>query len=224
MQQRKSNSSKKNKSRQAVRAPRLAMPARVRFGRQAFPPQLFNTLRYSEQVSVTLNGVGEQNYVFSANGLYDPNITGTGHQPMYFDQLCAVYDHYTCLSSRITVIPTTAAANQPFILSIYVDDDNIGLMGVTPNIERPGAKYAQININAGQSTKLSNNWSARRIFGPGTQADPSMQGTASANPTEGSYYMVFIGGNTALANTAVSFLVLIEYNVVWDEFVTVGQS
>lgn len=217
MRKNKVNSKKKNNNR-------LAQPTKVRFGNQAFPPQLFNTLRYSEQVTVTLNGSGESTYIFSCNGLYDPNITGTGHQPLYFDQLTSIYDHYTCLSSRITVLPTITATSGPFILGVYVDDDTTGLTGLSSLVERPGVKYQQVNVNAGQSSKLTNNWSASRVFGPGTQADPSMQGSAASNPTEQSYYFVFVGGNTTLAASAVSFLVTIEYHVVWDEYVTVGQS
>ena len=36
---------------------------------------------------------------FSANGCYDPYISGTGHQPRGFDQWTAFYDHYCALRS-----------------------------------------------------------------------------------------------------------------------------
>lgn len=43
-------------------------------------------------------------YEFIANGLYDPNFTGTGHQPYGFDQLIALYSYavvHGC-KSRVT--------------------------------------------------------------------------------------------------------------------------
>lgn len=33
-------------------------------------------------------------YVFQINGPYDPNVTGIGHQPLGFDQLMLMYEHY----------------------------------------------------------------------------------------------------------------------------------
>ena len=61
----------------------VRMPYSRAFNSNPFPPKLYNTLRYSEQVIIntsdSLNGCGS--YLFQANNLYDPNYTGTGHQP-----------------------------------------------------------------------------------------------------------------------------------------------
>jgi len=33
-------------------------------------------------------------YVFRAHSTYDPDYTGTGHQPMYRDEMAAIYNRY----------------------------------------------------------------------------------------------------------------------------------
>lgn len=52
-------------------------------------------LRYHEDFSLnpTIGGA-PQTYVFRANGVYDPNFTGTGHQPRGFDQLMTMYQFF----------------------------------------------------------------------------------------------------------------------------------
>jgi len=58
--------------------------------------RLTTTMLYCEN-NTTLNppvGLAAA-YVFSLNSLFDPNVTGVGHQPTGFDQLMAIYEQYT---------------------------------------------------------------------------------------------------------------------------------
>ena len=87
-------------------------PVAIRLGKQPIPKQLYNRLKYAETINVPIGVGGTGNYLYSCNGMYDPNITGTGHQPMYFDQFTAMYDHYTVLKSmmKATVVANTTGA------------------------------------------------------------------------------------------------------------------
>lgn len=40
-----------------------------------------------------------QLYTFRANGMFDPDYTGTGHQPLYRDEMAAKYKYYTVLKA-----------------------------------------------------------------------------------------------------------------------------
>lgn len=75
-----------------------------------FPPVFFTRLNYSEQVKLINTGdAGPDIYNFTSNGLYDPNVTGTGGQPRYFDSLCgakngtAPYQQYTVYGCKVNV-------------------------------------------------------------------------------------------------------------------------
>ena len=69
-------------------------------------------LLYSDNRVITPTAAAATAYVYSANGLYDPDITGAGHQPMSFDQLIGMYEHYTVQSGKITVNFVNENANE----------------------------------------------------------------------------------------------------------------
>ena len=61
-----------------------------------FPKQLAMTHRYSQNVQYTHVGpnANSQYANFGTNCLFDPWLTVGGHQPLYFDQVAAIYQHY----------------------------------------------------------------------------------------------------------------------------------
>jgi len=201
-----------------------AIPTRVSLGKQPFPKQLANTLRYCEKISIS-NTLGAINsYQFSCNGCYDPNVTGTGHQPLYFDQLCAVYDHYTVVKSKMTcrVVCLAQAVSAYFVA--YIDDDtNTNVATWDGAAERETAKTVTFSPGPDGSHVITLYWDAKKVFAGDPLADPDLQGTASANPVEQSYFTL-ISGNSSTENQGFDCYVTIDYDVVWNEFKSIAQS
>jgi len=75
---------------------------RLRIG--AFPNTKTLNLRYVENFTLNPGVLGSSVNVFSMNGLFDPNISGTGHQPMFFDNYMAIYGQYRVNRAYITFI------------------------------------------------------------------------------------------------------------------------
>lgn len=69
-----------------------------------FPDRVRVTLPYVETIAILGATVTPYEYVFSGNDAYDPNQTGVGHSPMYFDQLAAIYKFYIVRGSTISSI------------------------------------------------------------------------------------------------------------------------
>ena len=67
---------------------------RVR-GLTGFPDQLVVKLKYTDQINLT-NIVGYGSYVYRMNSLFDPDLTGSGHQPLGFDQYAQLYRSFLC--------------------------------------------------------------------------------------------------------------------------------
>lgn len=197
-------------------------PVAIRLGRQPIPKQLFNRLKYAETVNVAIGVSGLGSYLYSCNGMYDPNITGTGHQPMYFDQWSAMYNHYTVLKStmKVTVVANTTGAT---IFSLGQDDDTtINAANSYTIWERPGYQTKVVNAPVEPSgTSLWSKWDAKKVFGADPQSDPALQGSATSNPTEQTFYVIYFD---TLPSTTVTVLVEIWYDVVWDEYVSMVSS
>jgi len=71
------------------------------------PDRFYTTMKYTEQIQLTAGaGTEYQVYQFRGNSLYDPNLTGTGSQPTWFDQICSatsLYTQYLVVGSKISL-------------------------------------------------------------------------------------------------------------------------
>lgn len=74
------------------------------YPKSLWPKVMRKTLKYS-QVALTIPLATRYVwgfYVFSGNSVYDPYVTGVGHQPLGFDQIMLGYEHVYVVASRIT--------------------------------------------------------------------------------------------------------------------------
>ena len=186
------------------------------------------TLRYAEKVTITSPPVEGAigTWVFSANGCYDPNNSGTGHQPRGFDQIMPLYDHYTVLSSKIQVrFANDSVGTRPYC-AIAVRDGNITL----PDFEAVGEYGDKVMTTipicrngAGEgsdtNTFLATKTNIASFLGRkgGAMSDPELKGSAGANPNEQVFYHVIVGDVNSSGSCSVDAFVTIEYDVIFHE-------
>ena len=208
------------------RFPVTKVPFNRSFGKAPFARQYVATLRYSEIITKVLTG-GLNFHVFSCNGMFDPDITGTGRQPLYFDQLMALYDHYTVTSSYCVVkhLPQEAGliggSPETLCATLHIDDDNDASADLTLNKMRPDSSTTLMGRGFQNSIRMG--WSAVKYFGPNPLANNSLQGNAVANPSEQSFFYLTIDAPGGATST-VRFLVEITYTVTFQELKTIGAS
>jgi len=180
-----------------------------------FPVRLRSKVRYSEQVQITTTGGVVTQYLFSANGAHDPNITGTGHQPYGWDQWKAIYNHYEVVSSTITMSITT-----PFNGSagIAMNDDTSFSQAYNTVAEEKGTNIIQVGANS--TNAHVRNYYNRNYF----KGKQNLDAATDSNPTEQVYYGCFVRGETASTTQSAYALVSIEYIVDFSELVNFGGS
>lgn len=120
-------------------------------------------LRYSENILMTSVAGSVASYIYRINDLYDPNYSGTGHQPYFRDQLFAMYQYARVLWASIKITVITDAATTPCY--IVLGPAQSGAADSDPNTasERKGSKEAYINSN--QVARLKTGSSCDYYFG-----------------------------------------------------------
>jgi len=225
-QQGNSNKTMKNKrsrqggSKDAVSASSSSSNVVKNVPRVMFPIKTSRRLVYHETVAITSTSGVPATYVFSINGLYDPNITGTGHQPAGFDQIMLYYNHYyvTRASMACTARCTTVGLYPTFMLSI-----NAGTTAITDlnQLQEDGSsvrtRLGGFGMeNSMQTLKTSCNvakFGGARFLQDSTQ----YQGDISANPAEQSYFHITIFDGDSSNTCTCYFDVTIVYEASFIE-------
>lgn len=187
--------------------------------------KLLQRFKYATKISIDPGTGTPAGHVFSANGLYDPDITGAGHQPMGFDQLVGVfYQHYTVLSSliKVTFFATTGAIAAGSGLVTVEPNSSVSLdTDIYDIIERGKATTRPYN-NSSAGAKSVNTITKKCDIGKFLSQDVMQEdanaGNASGNPSEQVYWHINAQGITNSTNAEpVNMLVEIWYDAILHE-------
>lgn len=84
------------------------------------PAQFRTRLVYADWQHLT-NGVGLDDYVYSGNSLHDPDRTGAGTQPPFYNELSAMYWSYRVYGSKIEVAYDNNQTGGPLEICVLPD-------------------------------------------------------------------------------------------------------
>lgn len=211
---------KKTKSRYSVRK-YTGVPSGMPTQRRAF-------LRYCEEINITCTAGALQPHVFRANGVFDPNHTGIGHQPMGYDQWSTLFNHYVVVGSRINVAMTGSepANANPSVFGVYLTDSTT--VPYTDWTEfKEAKKGTQRTMQGGRTTALScgSKFSAKKFYNITDIKDnvDRLGADILTTPAEQALYCIYyqVLNNLTITQT---FLVTIDYIVDFSEPRDLTQS
>lgn len=198
----------------ALKVPRLV---------SAFPQQRLVNHKYCDNITIAAAGVAGlyQVWQFRANSTYDPDYTGTGHQPMFRDELAAQYNYYTVMASRIEILVQPAATTGR-TMALFCDDDTTYPTTSTNFMEQHGFIAAKLD-KRNTPLKLTGWYNAakwNKTTNQGILADADQKIAVGSNPTAPvAKYFTFLTfpDNTGSTLDAFTFTVKIYYTVMWRE-------
>jgi len=190
-----------------------------------FKRDYYCTLKYNDTFLLSSIAGSTVVQTYSLNSLYDTDVTGTGHQPRYYDTLCgadggsAPYGSY-----RVT----TATVSVRF-MNNNSGVSSIGYVGMRPRLptatttasvaypnELPHVSYTMLNISTGMSNYkvMKRTFRMATIIGCKDIKDNEDSSAAyNASPVQQVYLDVFYFPRDGSATATLQCDIFVHYNV-----------
>lgn len=129
-------------------------------------------LKYMERIVFTSTAGVQSSQVFRGNSLFDPNQTGTGQQPLGFDEWCNFYANYRVKGAKINVQyvspSSTTSATQTWDVALYPALVTTIADQASAKVQ-PLVKYRMGNLGS-NTIRLSSYVSTSKMFGTNKKA------------------------------------------------------
>jgi len=191
-------------------------------------------LRYVDTVSLNAGSAAIVNHNFSANGIFDPDTTGTGHQPLLHDEYALLYSRYRVTSSTIKVTPIiSAVTNQvPALWGCFLDDNGtLSYSSATQAIEDKTRtrqwRLMQQPLNGAQNN--ANNrpviakFNAKRDIAHDSDTGTAFGGNPTGVPLT-QFYVIWSGSVLGNDPGLTEFMIELEYTCELTEPLVVTPS
>ena len=192
------------------------------------PDRMFVKLRYTDIIVRTVPSAVD-NYVFRGNSCFDPDFTGTGHQPFGFDQWAAAnsfYNRYRVHASKMVIrfinegLVGMAAAIYPSIVNT--------LPSTWSNAsEVPRSRTIIIGQNTGADARLLKTvfMSTKKMFGMRSiNQDDLFQAVYSSSPNRQWYWVLTTSSTDLSTFLTYSISFTMHFYVEFFDRQQIGQS
>jgi len=204
--------------------------------RDPFPPRFNVDLRYSASLILTTAGVvigadfmGTE-YVFRLNSLFDPDLTGVGHQPFGYDQLTTMYGSYCVTGCMIDITLTEPTSNDIlFCMTAQTGQDTRALTNanVSSCIERQNVLTKYIQTTGQNVAKIRQFIPIHQLVGlPHSFMlyNPEYQALVSVNPVQQCYLRMAVGNMIHSNADNLVAQVVLTYKAFMFNRITPAQS
>lgn len=193
---------------------------------QVVPDRIMVNLSYSETVELVNALSSTAAYDFRGNSCFDPNFTGTGHQPMGFDQLAALYSTYRVISSRCDVSWFQAQSTTNGVDVCLYPSDQTGSVTFDEALEQPYAIKGMTSGTSGMSRcRTSSFMTTKKLNGQKDIMTQSQYAAlTSANPSDVWYWRLQAQNANQAINCDVFAQVKITYFVEFSDRLKLSSS
>lgn len=221
---------RRKRTYQRYRRRKQQLPLRIRTRSTVMPDILTLKLRYTDRFVPTPAAGANYHQVYRGGSMYDPDYTGTGHQPLGFDQIMALYSNFRVKASKIivrTVDNGTAPSAVQHEQSIVPTSNPTDLVTTDPEAckELPYAKWRIVTTHTGRGSTVQSSYMTQQKIVARKLEDSIFYGSATADATSAFAWHIngqVIDESTTMANVYV--YVTIIYYAEFSNRKVLGQS
>lgn len=182
-------------------------------------------LKYCQFIALNPGAAGiPATHYYRMNSIYDPDFTGTGHQPMGHDTYETLYNHYYVKSCKTTVYfsSTSAVGTDACIVGMRFDNDTTTTPsgGLNELTEQRSSTWGVLsNRNDKATLRLSKMFNTNRHFGSTAKWNRTGLGADfGTNPSQVGYLQLYAAPIDAAVDAAViNCYVVMTYTVYMTE-------
>lgn len=191
-----------------------------------FPLKMVAKLRYCDTYQIASTSGSTAKQVLILNSTFDPDSTGTGHQPLYRDVYASIYDQYAVISARVKVTFLSNASTSSMLVGCTLEDDTTSSSTVNVLCEQATAQHHMLPNNAGSlsSHTFIYNWSCKKMLGIDPFVSQTYKTAVGSNPTETSALVLWAAPADGAATTTTTVFVELDQTVLWTELSTPTSS
>lgn len=153
--------------KRVIRRTRRRRLGRIKRYTTATPSYQFVKLNYSYTgAEMALATFTVNRVVYRLNGMFDPDLTGAGHQPYYYDQWSAMYQNYKVYGCKVVVrVAMHSGGTKPAYLALWANpSSDITITNPDQMIETFGSKFVMVPSDQSSRT-ISRYYKIPSIFG-----------------------------------------------------------
>lgn len=175
-------------------------------------------LKYVDRFNMS-NALGIYSEIlFNLNSLFDPDRTGTGHQPLGFDNLATIFSRYRVLKTSYRITGTNTEQNQNLSVIVYADN-GVASAGSCANALEHGWSQVKMRNGFSPASIFKGTVVLNKLTGNSLEAyrsDDAYTALVSGSPSELLLLHVGIEGSAAVASSFNYFLELEFDCEFWD--------
>lgn len=181
-------------------------------------PKLVTKLRYSQVVSHN-NGVADAGmYQFRLNSPYDPDYTGGGSQPPFYDRMAGLYNTYRVLSAKYR-IKSSYLSGTVQSLVVWTSTTATAVSSLQSALSQLDSHNITMCSFSDPDSNCIQRWlPMEKAFGvekAEIETDSDYGANSGANPTKISYLNLYSGNLTGTTTSTAASIVEITYYVEW---------
>lgn len=192
-----------------------------------FPQRMIVSHKYAEGVTLTITtGTQAAGYNWNLNSIYDPNRSGTGHQPYGRDQYAGIYQKYRVIACHYNM--SVVGGND---VCLYALPSNEAVTVYTSAQARETPRCRYVNQAGAQGPRVLKG----KVYLPSLlgrtkaqyMADEDCQAAVGSNPNEVCILNTGValpGDNIVGSSISYNLAITLTYIVEWFDPITQSQS